>query len=143
MLEISPFFSDRRKELVSKLVSQIIKDDDERRTRIISVLIEALSRQKRFYNWNPEFIVQFTKYYCTSIGEAVYNDGSIFSKVFEANIALMIKPYVRKFTVDKILMVLDKIAYGIYVNRKYPLSSSDMNELIEEYNRVYDSKIDG
>lgn len=142
LLEISPFFSDRRKELVSKLVSQIIKDDEERRTRFISVLTEALSRQKRFYNWNPEFIVQFTRFYCTNIGEAVYNDGSIFSKVFEANIALMIKPYVRKLTVDKILMVLDKIAYGIYVNRKYPLSSSDMNELIEEYNRVYDSKID-
>lgn len=142
LLEISPFFSDRRKELVSKLVSHIIKDDEERKVRFISVLTEELSRQKRFYNWNPEFIVQFTKYYCTNIGELAYNDGSVFSKVFEANITLMIKQHVRKITVDKILVVLDKIAYWIYINRKYPLSSSDMNDLIDEYNRVYDSKID-
>ncbi len=58
---------------------------------------------------DPDFIVQFTKYYCNNIGETIKNDGEIFSKVFEANIVSLLKPYAKKMSVDKILIIMDKM----------------------------------
>lgn len=138
---IEPFYSDKRKLLVTNIVHQCVKNDVDAQGRIISLLCDVLTKQKYLYGWNPDFIVQFAKYYCNNIGETLHNDGNIFSKVFEANIVQLIKPYARKITVDKVLMVLDKIAYGIYKNKEYPVSMGRVHEAIESYNNDYASKI--
>lgn len=138
---IAPFYSNKRKQLVTNIVHAISKSDQEAQDHIILLLCDVLTKQKYLYSWNPEFIVQFVKYYCNNIGEAMQNDGSVFSKVFEANITQLIKPYARKITVDKVMMVLDKIAYGIYVDKIYPISLSDADQIIQEYNQIYGSKI--
>ena len=127
--------------LVTNIVHQCVKNDVDAQGRIISLLCDVLTKQKYLYGWNPDFIVQFAKYYCNNIGETLHNDGNIFSKVFEANIVQLIKPYARKITVDKVLMVLDKIAYGIYKNKEYPVSMGRVHEAIESYNNDYASKI--
>lgn len=91
---------------------------------------------------DPDFIVQFTKYYCNNIGETIQNDGEIFSKVFEANIVSLIKPYAKKINVDKILIVLDKIAYSMHCNKKYPMNQADICGVIAQYNEDFGSEID-
>jgi len=139
---IEPFYSDKRRKLVSNIVYLCKKNDYESQEHIISILCDVLTKQKYLYGWNPDFIVQFVKYYCNNIGDTVHNDGSIFSKVFEANLVQLIKPYAKKITVDKVLMILDKIAYGIYTKKEYPVSIKYINELIEAYNYDYASKID-
>lgn len=139
---IAPFYSNKRKQLVTNIVHRISKADQEAQDHIIALLCDVLTKQKYLYSWNPEFIVQFVKYYCNNIGEAMQNDGSVFSKVFEANLTQLIKPYARRITVDKVMMVLDKIAYGIYVEKNYPISLADTDKLVQDYNSVYGSKID-
>ena len=139
---IAPFYSNKRKQLVTNIVHRISKADQDAQDHIIALLCDVLTKQKYLYSWNPEFIVQFVKYYCNNIGEAMQNDGSVFSKVFEANLTQLIKPYARKITVDKVMMVLDKIAYGIYIEKKYPISLTDADGIIQDYNYVYGSKID-
>ena len=139
---IAPFYANKRKELVSNIVKRISKSEPDDQERIIAMLCDVLTKQKHLYSWSPEFIVQFVKYYCNNIGEAAQNDGSVFSKVFEANLTQLIKPYARGITVDKVMMVLDKIAYGIYVDKNYPVSLAAIDKYIQEYNKEYGSSID-
>lgn len=139
---IAPFYADRRKKLVSNVVRKIGKGDERSQEQIISTLCDVLTKQKYLYSWNPEFIVQFVMYYCNNVGEAMRNDGSVFSKVFESNLTQLIKPFALKMNVDKVMMILDKIAYGIYVDKNYPITSSDIGKIIQDYNEEYGSKID-
>lgn len=91
---------------------------------------------------DPDFIVQFTKYYCNNIGETIQNDGEIFSKVFEANVVSLIKPYAGKMSVDKILIILDKIAYIMHTTKEYPISQKSIFDVIDRYNQEFDSDVD-
>jgi len=139
---IQAFYSDKRRELVTNIVKLIVKQDEQAQENIIELLCDALSKQKNLFRMDPDFIVQFTKYYCNNIGEAIQNDGEIFSKVFEANIVSLLKPHVRRNSVDKILIILDKIAYGMHCNKNYPMNQSDICEIINDYNEEFDSEVD-
>lgn len=139
---IALFYAPKRKQLVSNIVNQISNADMDAKEHIIASLCDVLTKQKYLYSWNPEFIVQFVKYYCNNIGEAMQNDGSVFSKVFEANLTQLIKPYARNMTVDKIMIVLDKIAYRIYIDKSYPVSLSIIDSCIQQYNKEFGSKLD-
>ena len=140
---IEPFYADKRKQLVGNIVRIIVNDEIDTQERYVAILCDALTKQKYLYSLNPEFIVQFVQYYCKNIGEAMQNDGSVFSKVFEANLTNLINPFAKKITVEKIFIILDKIAYYIYVNGKnaYPISLGQMDGVIQEYNSVYGAKI--
>lgn len=138
---IQSFYSDKRKELVTGIVRILINRDEQAQDNIIHLLCEALAKQKNLFRMDPDFIVQFTKYYCNNIGETIQNDGEIFSKVFEANIVSLIKPYAKKINVDKILIILDKIAYSIHCNKKYPMNQAEICGVIEQYNEDFDSEI--
>lgn len=140
---IEPFYADKRKQLVENIVRIILHDELETQERYVAILCDALTKQKYLYSLNPEFIVQFVQYYCKNIGEAMQNDGSVFSKVFEANLTNLINPFAKKITVEKIFIILDKMAYFIHVNSKnaYPISLTQMDTVIQEYNCVYGAKI--
>ncbi len=140
---IEPFYENKRKQLVSNIVRIIVNDEVDTQNRYIAILCDALTKQKYLYSCNPEFIVQFVQYYCKNISDAMQNDGSIFSKVFEANLTNLINPYAKKITVEKIFIILDKIAYFIYANGKgaYPISLGQIDGVVQEYNSVYGSRI--
>jgi hypothetical protein len=142
MYKISPFYADKRKELVSNIVKLLVNQDEESQARIVALLCDALSKQKNLFNLDPDFIVQFAKYYCSNIGETIQNDGSIFSKVFEANIVSLLKPNAIRLNVDKILIILDKIAYQMHVDKNYPMSQDDICAVIKKYNEDFDSEVD-
>lgn len=139
--QIQAFYADKRKELVTNVVKLVVKQDEQAQENIIQLLCEALSKQRNLFRMDPDFIVQFTKYYCNNIGETIQNDGEIFSKVFEANIVSMLKPFAKDISVDKILIVMDKIAYGMHCNKKYPINQNDICEIINKYNEEFDSEI--
>lgn len=139
---IQSFYSDKRKELVEGIVRLLINQDEQAQDNIIHLLCDALAKQKNLFRMDPDFIVQFTKYYCNNIGETIQNDGEIFSKVFEANIVSLIKPYAKKINVDKILIVMDKIAYSMHCNKNYPMNQTDICGVIAQYNEDFDSEID-
>ena len=141
--KIEPFYADKRKQLVGNIVRIIVNDETEAQNRYVAILCDALTKQKYLYSFNPEFIVQFVQYYCKNIGEAMQNDGSVFSKVFEANLTNLINPFAKKITVEKIFIILDKIAFFIYINGKeaYPISLGQIDDVIQEYNSVYGAKI--
>lgn len=140
---IARFYSNKRRELVANVVRCVVDGDIDSQEKTIELLCEALTALKYLYSWNPDFIVQFVKYYCKNVGEASTNDGNVFSKVFEANLVSLIKPFAKKdLSVEKILVVLDKIAYYIVLNKKYPISVTEIENVITNYNSRYGSNIE-
>lgn len=139
---LEPFYADKRRELVTKIIN-IIGNDGQNKSSIITLLCNSLSKQRTLYNWSPSFIIQFTKYYYNNIGESSHNEGDVFSKVFENNLMSLIKPYVTKaIKLDKIVMILDKIAYEIFKKHEYPISARRICEIVDAYNERYDSVVD-
>ncbi len=140
---IEPFYADKRKQLVENIVRIILHDELDTQERYVAILCNALTKQKYLYSLNPEFIVQFVQYHCKNIGEAMQNDGSVFSKVFEAHLTNLINSFAKRITVEKIFIILDKIAYFIHVNGKnaYPISLMQIDGVIQEYNSIYGARI--
>ena len=141
LLHIEPFYLDKRKSLVSNIVNLVVDDPLQDRESIMDTLLDFLSKQRMAYNRNPDFIVQFSKYYCKHIGETINNNGIVFSIVFESNIVSLLSPNAKKYYVDKILLILDKIAFSIFHSKEYPFSMHLIDSVIKQYNDEYDSDV--
>lgn len=136
-LRIMPFYVDCREKLIDKLVPLLTKPEDDHLS-ICNDVAEALSNQRKFTQFTPSLIIQFTEYYCKNRNEVNQNDGSIFGKVFEANITNRISPHASKnMGVDKIFTILNKIAYRIHVTKTYPLPEMELINVIEDYKVEY------
>lgn len=138
---ITPFYSDKRYELIEKVVT--LKLDDPNSVRKISNLLsEAIKAQKRFISLDPDFIINYVEYYCNNIGEASNSDSGVFSKVFEASlINALSKHQTPKLSVDKIFVLLSKIAHHIHFNKAYPISENRILEIISGYNDDYGTNV--
>lgn len=139
---IVPFFTDKRNELIQKIV-ELFYDDSESVIKNTKLLSDAIKSQKRFISFEPDFIIKYVKYFCKNIGEAANNNSGIFSKVFEANLVNSISKYqTGKLSVDKVFVLLSKIAHFIHFNRVYPIPRTELLRIIENYNVEYGSNVD-
>ena len=135
---ILTFYSDKMQELILKIVK--IKSPYDDTEKIAEILSSSLKKQRSLYNLDPEFIIQYTEFYYDHFKDAIQGDGLIFGKVFESNISNALKPYTtKKLSIDKIFIILDKIAYFIHSNKAnaYPLKQMDLVKVIQEYNNKY------
>lgn len=140
---ITPFYSDKRYTLIEKVVS-LKMDDPASVSKIANLLSEAIKAQKRFISLDPDFIIKYVEYYCNNIGEASNNDSGVFSKVFEASLINALSKYqTPKLSVDKIFMLLSKIAHYIHFNKVYPISETRILEIISGYNEEYGANVNG
>lgn len=141
--KIAPFFTDKRKELVEKVV--LIKQKKDASLDVHDLtekLCEAIKLQKKFISLTPDFIIDFVDYYCSNIGNISNSDSTIFSKVFEANITSILSPYMSGiFTIEKIYRLLSMIAYYVHFNKKYPISEEEILSIIRTYNEKNDDDI--
>lgn len=138
---ICPFYLIQRRKLIESVVKISLSNQPALYDRVVRNLLDSVNRQKKVFSTSPAFIICFTRYYCINANESIQNDGNIFSKVFEANIVSLIYPNTTKMHVDKIFILLDKIAYTIYKSRKHPLNISCITDIVEKYNYEYGSDV--
>ena len=139
--KITPIFADKRLEIIQKIVALKTEDIDSI-DKTVNLLSEALTSQRNFISLDPDFIIQYVEYYCRNIGEASIGDSSVFSKVFEANITMAISRYQTKhLSVDKIFVLLSKVAHYIHFKKAYPITETQISELIGSYNNEYGSTV--
>ncbi len=141
IFELCPFYADKRKELVSNIINLLSSQEDISRDKKIALICDTLTRQKRFYGMHPEFIILLTQYYHTHMSEALQNQDNLFSKVFENNIVNLLTSTVKKITVDKVFILLDKIAFKMHTDKKYPMSQEDIIDIIKTYNEEFNSDV--
>ena len=134
---ILPFYSDKREELIRKVVT--IKADDplaiEKTTKLLTT---SITLQRRSIILDPDFIINYAEYFCNNVGEVSNSDSSVFSKVFEANITNALSPFCdANMSVDKLYVVIGRIAFFIHFNKAYPIRDSAIADVIKDYNDKY------
>ena len=141
--KIAPFFSDKRRELVEKVVLIKQKKDSSLDVHdLTEKLCEAIKLQKKFISLTPDFIIDFVDYYCSNIGNISNSDSTVFSKVFEANITSILSPYKSgTLTIEKIYRLLSMVAHYVHFNKKYPISEEEILSIISTYNEKNDDEI--
>ena len=140
-MELLRFYTDKREELIKKVVYlrglQEAKQDE-----IVATISGALKKQRRYISLTPNTILQYISYYIQNQSTGVQTDGNIFGKVFEASITTAIQRYIiSPLSVEKIFVVLDKIAFHAHSRKLYPIPYSEIVAVIEEYCVDYGSSI--
>ena len=138
---IAPWYSDKRLELI-KIIAKEKLDSTVDFEFITNQLNNSIKAQRNYFSWNPDFITQFVEYYCNNVSQLQYNDSSVFSKVFEANIINQIRTNISgNITVEKTLTLLSKIAYQAHKIKEYPIKETTIQDVINKYNEDYGDKI--
>lgn len=140
---IMPCFSDKRQQLVEKVVSLKITDS-ESAAKTTKTLSELLTAQRQFISLDPDFIIKYVECYCNNISEATGSDSGIFSKVFEAGLTNAVSKYqTGSLSVDKVFALLSNVAYFIHFNKAYPISEQDILSVVVNYNDEYGDSVKG
>ncbi len=140
--ELIRFYSDKRQELVEKVVN-IKMNNSPKADDMGELIISSLKKQRRYLSLTPSTILQYINYYLQNRATGVQTDGNIFGKVFEASITTAVqKNLVPPLSVEKIYMILDKIAYYIHAQKKYPVSHEEILNAIKQYNDEYGDSVD-
>lgn len=132
-VKIEPFYADKREELVRRIVS--IKKPDNSNENIVEALCHGLNSQRHLMSFDPDFIIRYVILYCNNIEDIVERDTTIFSKVFEANLTNALIGAIKKteISVDKIFIILSKIAYEAHIRKEYPIQEETILEAISDY----------
>lgn len=141
--KISPLYADKREEVIDRVVRLKIEDKIKIGNTIKS-LCEAINAQKNYISLDPDFVIKYVEYFINNIGDANTGDTSVFNKVFEASIINAISVYqTPKMSVDKMFVLLSKIAHFIHFNKAYPISEKQVMSLIDCYNKEYGTFVKG
>lgn len=138
--KILPIYKRKREVLISKIVD--IKEEGKDNQEICNKISYAIKVQRKMYSMNPSFIIQFVEFYLQNFKDAFATDGNVFSKVFENNIINRIRPVAKKMTVDKILVLLDEIAYWCYKNKNSDIDQESISQIISHYNDDHGDEVE-
>lgn len=138
--KILPLYKSKRELLISRIVD--IREEGKDNKEICDKIAYAIKAQRKMYSMNPSFVIQFVEFYLQNFKDAFATDGNVFSKVFENNIINKIRPVAKKLTVDKILVLLDEIAYWCYKNQNSDIDQHDISKIITCYNEDHDDEVE-
>ena len=138
--KILPMYLKKRQDLISKIVD--LKNDNGDNEELCNKIAISLKSQRKIYSMNPSFIIQFVDFYITNFKDAFATDGNVFSKVFENNIVNRIRPVAKKLTVDKILVLLDSVAYWCFKNQCSEIGQESISLIIKDYNDNFDDDVE-
>lgn len=138
--KILPIYKSKRELLISKVVN--VKEEGKDNKDLCEKIAYAIKAQRKMYAMNPSFIIQFVEFYLQNFKDAFATDGNVFSKVFENNIINKIRPVAKKLTVDKILILLDMIAYWCYKEQNSEIDQESISHIITDYNKDHDDEVE-
>lgn len=138
--KILPMYKNKRESLISRIVD--IREEKKDNREICNKVAYAIKVQRKMYSMNPSFIIQFVDFYLQNFKDAFATDGNIFSKVFENNIINKIRPVAKRLTVDKILVLLDEIAYWCYKEQSSDIDQEIISQIISCYNKEHGDEVE-
>lgn len=138
--KILPMYKNKRESLISKIVN--IREEGKDNRELSNKIANAIKIQRKMYSMNPAFIIQFVDFYLQNFKDVFATDGNVFSKVFENNIINKIRPVAKKLTVDKILVLLDEIAYWCYKKQSSDIDQEIISQIISRYNKEHGDEVE-
>lgn len=139
---ISDFYKDKREELIVKVCelnsSKICRDDIDNLIRVVDAFV-----LKKFglFNLTPDFIIQYIKFFLGQHAQERRGEG-VFNLIFETNIRNSIIKNSHKNEVEDFMISLEEIAFYMHFNKTEIISSTKIEEIINQYCKDYAIKID-
>lgn len=140
-LKISPFYYSKREQLIHKICAKFkdkeVKDIEDK----VRKINEEITNQIKFFQLTPDFIHKYVDYYLNFSYTKIQKESNVFSKVYETNLTYRLSKYAGEENVAEIMVALDFVAHYIHFNKKYRLSLTEFEKVIELYNDEYDNKL--
>lgn len=133
---ISEFYGEARKNLIASTITAY-HEKLQTDSNLIVNINNSIKRNNSSFITQPDFIVMYTKDYISNFnGQSRFAQeaGTIFSKVFESNITLMLNETADSHNVDLYLNLLGVVAYKIHELRSTQgIGPESLSELLIEY----------
>lgn len=136
-LSFKPFLYNKRKTLISNVLTCkgcVSENEVEEETKEINDLI---SSQIRYFNLDPEFIINFVDQYEGNHGINLTNRSNIFTMVYENSIRSRIAENSKDIDSTAVINVLRELAYYMHFGKKKTVQMSELSSVIDTYNRDY------
>lgn len=135
-LRILPFYTNKRLELIKKSLACInygeYTDIKEQAETINNFIRENI----KLFSLSPRFIRLYVDY-CVNEAELTNTNKNVFGRVFETNLVNRIRKFSSDADIEEYSVLLEKIAYHIHFNERYPLPVRELVAIIDEYNKDY------
>lgn len=126
------FYTDKKNELLERIISIVNPRLSE--TKVKSSILEAITTRHRIISSSPDFLIKFILYSIRNTSGMTDYNSNIFSRVFESDITVMLsKKASHKMPVDKMVTILQRLAYKIHFNKHYPIKHNELYEIVYEY----------
>lgn len=148
--ELKPILGSKRKSLIKNVVTKKADDkSDITINNIVGQINKLIKSLIKIIPPEPYYIIQFAEHYLNNIGEVLNSSSGVFSKVFEANITAKIDMAINRtkkrikiiISVDKMYLLIGRIAHYIHFNKAYPISRSEIEQIIKKYNDEYGNSL--
>lgn len=136
-LNIKPFFTEKRNQLVRNICTLNSSYNDEDIERVNKLIDSLIHNNNSLFSLDPGFIIKYTDYFIKDHSYDYPKGEAIFSKVFEHGIQSLIIDYSRKSEVDEIITVFEEIAGHIYNSHNDVLGIEEFKSVVEKYNEDY------
>ena len=139
-LTMKPFLYVKRKRLISNVLEANNNGncDVECETKRINELINS---QVKFFQLNPEFIINFVKQYEKDFRFRFSTGMNVFNVVYESSIRNRIIENSENIDVTLVINVLRELAFYMHFEKKGTVSINEITNVIEQYQRAYRQKV--
>ena len=141
VFDIAPFFVKKRTELVRNIcvaLNTLSEREIERVNNAISTLVQ---NHTSMFTLNPEFIIQYTKFFIGDNNHSYQHSEELFSQIFEHNITSLLLTSTSSNHVDEYCIVLEQLAYRMHTEKKEALTPTEVEKAISQYQDDYGVRI--
>lgn len=135
-LRILPFYTNKRLELIKKSLVCINNGEYKDIKEQAEIINNFIRENIKLFSLSPRFIRLYVDY-CVNEAELTNTNKNVFGKVFETNLVNRIRDFSSDADIDEYSVLLEKIAYHIHFNERYPLPVGELVDIIEDYNKDY------
>ena len=135
-MKIKPFLYVKRRKLISNVLScdKEIERDIDKETHRINELING---QIKYFNLDPEFIVNFVDQYERDYRFQFSSSLNVFNIVYETSIRNNIIDNSESIDATIVFNVLRELAFYMHFNKKNYVGLDEISNVIEHYKRDY------
>ena len=137
---MKPFLYVKRKRLISNVLEANNREnrDIESETKRINELINS---QVKFFQLNPEFIINFVNQYEKDFRFRFSSGMNVFNVVYESSIRNRIIDNSENIDVTLVINVLREVAFYMHFEKKGAISIDEITNVIEQYQKAYRQKV--
>lgn len=139
-ISIKPFLYTKRKTLIGNVLrygSSGVQNIDKE----VKKINELINMQIKFFNLNPEFIINFVNQYEKDYRFQFSSGMNVFNIVYESSIKNRIINNSKSIDATLVLNVLRELAYYMHFGKKQFVLNEDIVSVVNEYNHMYRQKI--